>query len=167
MYGHTWMYFQVHWASREPSLVFLGFFSFWMADTLGTVDLNTVLVKSLKFWGPQSEWEGIFASFVTSLSREPSLVSSLTRILTTGIAVQEQQQHVHDICDCQMCVLDTHKKHCFKLRFLRYFANFTYLAVQEVKEYPIWKNSSLREYSYASVNGCESATGSAIKYFHI
>lgn len=38
---------------------------FLMAYTLGILDLNTVLVKSLKIWGPQFESDYMFASFFT------------------------------------------------------------------------------------------------------
>lgn len=50
----------VHWTSRE-----LSFFLKEMADTLGILDLNTILVKSLKIWGPKSESDDMFATFVT------------------------------------------------------------------------------------------------------
>lgn len=71
----------------------------------------------------------MFASFVTlTLSRDPSLVSYLTRFLTTEVAAWVRQQHVHDICDdCHRYVLDTQKKCCFEQPFLRYFTCFTYL----------------------------------------
>lgn len=144
------------WYIRELRFIF-----FLMAETLGILDWNAILVRSLKIWGPQSESGDTFASFVT-LTVQRSITCVSVRILTTGIAVQEHQQHVHGICDCQMCVLDTQKK-----RFLRYFANFTYLLLCRRSKHtpseriPHWENS------YASVNGCESATGKTIKYFHI
>lgn len=117
IYGHVIRYVQ-----QAENLAFFE----KLAYTLGILVLITIFVKSLKIWAPESCSDHImFASFVTLiLSRDPSLVSYLTRFLTREI-VWEHEQHVPGICDCPTCVLVAQKKCCFELPFLRYFMCFT------------------------------------------